>query len=69
MDNRVVAELAHLIRLAESGTAWSEYACWKANAMAIKSNEMSALPALLSNAMNLKKHGPERPSISSRRNK
>lgn len=57
----VAVELVHLIRLVESGTAWSEYAYSKAQAMALQNPiEMNELPLLLKNAMILKRCGPPR---------
>lgn len=69
MNNRVVAELAHLIRLAASGTAWYEFAWDKANSLALaEPSEMNELPLLLKNALISKRHGPPRKSINPRSN-
>jgi hypothetical protein len=64
---RVAAELAHLIRLAETNTAFAEYASWKAQAMALKDPlTWNELPVLLSNSVNSRKSGPPRPSSKPR---
>lgn len=67
MHTRLAAELPHLIRLAETNTAWAEYSQWKAQAMALKDPlTWSELPVLLSNAVTSKKSGPPRKSIQQR---
>lgn len=67
MNYRIAAELAHLIRLAETNLAWQEYSIWKSKAMALKTPaEMNELPLLLSNALDSRKFGPKRPSIQPR---
>lgn len=67
MSPRLAAELVHLIRLAETNTAWSEYARWKSQAMALKNPlDFNELPVLLSNALALKRHGPVPRSIQPR---
>lgn len=49
------------------GTSVAKYAMWKAQAIAVKTpEEMNELPLLLSNALNSKKCGPERPFIQPR---
>lgn len=67
MNENLAREFVHLIRLAESGTAWYEFAWEKAQAMALADPiEMNELPLLLKNVLISKRHGPPRPSINQR---
>ena len=64
-ERRLALELEHLLKWAADQTGFQEYAEWKARVLAQKyPQEMGDLPMLLSNAVNLKKHGPERPSTN-----
>jgi hypothetical protein len=59
--DRLTPELAHLTKWAMDCLACQEYAEWKARVLAQKyPQEMASLPMLLSNAVNLTKHGPPR---------
>lgn len=61
MNPRLAAELPWLLDLCKSGTAWMEYAKWKANHLATKEPATwNELPLLLSNAVTFEKHGPPR---------
>lgn len=64
MNERLKAELHHLIWLAESGPAWYEFAMHKAQTMAMTDPiEMNQLPVLLKSAILSRRHGPPRKSI------
>ena len=63
--DRMTPELLHLTKWAMDCLACQEYAEWKARVLAQKyPQEMASLPMLLSNAVNLRKHGPPRPSTN-----
>lgn len=63
--DRLTPELEHLTKWAMDCLACQEYAEWKARVLAQKyPKEMGSLPMLLSNAVNLRKLGPPRPSIN-----
>ena len=64
-SGRLEPELAHLLSLCKSGTAWQEFAKWKANHLATQEPATwNELPLLLSNEVRLRKHGPARPSTN-----
>lgn len=59
--DRLTPELTHLLSLSKSGTAWEEFAKWKANHLANQEPvEFNSLPLLLSNEVQKAKHGPPR---------
>jgi hypothetical protein len=61
MNTRLSAELAHLIRLAETSPAWHQYSTWKAASLALTEPvDFNSLPVLLSNTLTVRKHGPPR---------
>lgn len=63
MKNRIDAELANLVKLAESGPARYVYAMDKAQGLAAKDAlTWNELPLLLSNALRSRRHGPPRKS-------
>jgi len=65
MNPRIAAELPHLLRMTTWGTAWQEFAKWKANHLATQDPvTWNELPLLLSNEVRLRKHGPPRPSTN-----
>jgi hypothetical protein len=65
MNARLSAELAHLIRLAETSPAWHQYSTWKAASLALTEPvEFNSLPLLLSNELRSRKFGPPRPSTN-----
>lgn len=66
MKTRLEAEIPHLVRMCQSGTAWQIYAEEKAAQLAQSDKEMASLPMLLSNAVRLSKFGPPRKSIQPR---
>jgi hypothetical protein len=64
-SGRLAPELAWLLDLCKSGTAWQEFAKWKANHLAVQEPvTWNELPLLLSNEVRLRKHGPARPSTN-----
>lgn len=64
MNERMKAELRHLIRLSESGPAWYEFAMNKAQTMETTDPiEMNQLPVLLKSEILSRRHGPPRKSI------
>lgn len=63
--SRIAAELAHLIRCAETGTGMYEFARDKAQRLAAQEPaEFNELPLLLSNELRSRKHGPPRSSMN-----
>lgn len=61
MDSRITAELAHLIRCAETSVGMYEFAVWKAQSLAAQEPAAwNELPLLLSNELRNRKHGPPR---------
>lgn len=64
MDSRIPAELAHLVRYAETGPGWYAYAMGKAQSLAVQEPAVwNELPLLLSNELRSRKHGPPRSSM------
>jgi len=64
---RINAELAHLVRCAETSLGMYEFAVWKAQKLALEEPvEFNGLPVLLSNALASKRFGPPRPSTKPR---
>lgn len=69
MNNRIPAELAHLVKCAETSLGMYEFAVWKAQKLALEEPvEFNSLPVLLSNELRSRKFGPPRPSIQPRSN-
>lgn len=69
-SGRLAPELAWLLDLCRSGTAWQEFAKWKANHLAVQEPATwNELPLLLSNEIQSSKHGPPRSFMNQRRRK
>lgn len=61
MDSRIPAELAHLVKCAETSLGMYEFAVWKAQSLAAQEPAVwNELPLLLSNELRSRLFGPPR---------